>query len=236
MTSVETDTVEKTGQFVEGLIQSVIGRPSTRDEQKMPGPSDISDPCDLCLARKIAGVCGIPMQGGRNGSFSLKAWVGTAVHEKIEQDLPKIYTRAQQEVEVDIAQIPGLGMVKGHVDLYLPDKQHLTDWKTADMEGVYGIKKYKREGPSKRHIGQTSLYAYGLNRAEMPVKGITLVYIPRDSNRRTDIWRYTFPYEEAIAEALLKRLGLLTSVLQSGQTAELTSDPDCFVCNYSFRT
>jgi len=45
--------------FVEGIVVATITRPSARDKQQTPGPSDLADKCDLCVARKIASSLGM---------------------------------------------------------------------------------------------------------------------------------------------------------------------------------
>lgn len=129
--------------FVEGIAVAAITQPSGRDLQRAPGPSDLADKCDVCVARKIAASLGLPDRSDRK--FSLKAWNGTAVHEKLEKDLPALYPHAELEIEVDVADIPGIGLVKGHIDVFLPLKRTLVDYKTTDMAK---LKKYKTEaGP-----------------------------------------------------------------------------------------
>lgn len=129
-----------------------IMKPSARDKQRAPGPSDLADKCDFCVARKIAASLGLA-DGGDRG-FSLKAWLGTAVHEKLERELPKIYPNAELEITVRLGDIPGLGEVVGHVDLYFPDKAAINDWKTTDLDK---LKKYRTAaGPSAYTQGLTA--------------------------------------------------------------------------------
>jgi hypothetical protein len=138
--------------FVEGIAVATITRPSTRDKQKAPGPSDLADKCDLCVARKIAASLGMGSHTERG--FSLKAWLGTAVHEKLERDLPAVYAHAEQEITVDVAQVPGIGLVQGHVDVFLPRKKTLVDWKTTDLKK---LKKYQTQaGPGAYVHGLTA--------------------------------------------------------------------------------
>jgi hypothetical protein len=124
--------------FVEGIAVAAITKPSQRDRQRAPGPSDLADKCDLCVARKIATSLGIGSNTERG--FSLKAWIGTAIHEKLERDLPAVYAHAEQEITVQIADIPGIGLVQGHVDVFLPRKKAAVDWKTTDMKRLKGYR------------------------------------------------------------------------------------------------
>jgi hypothetical protein len=125
--------------FVEGLATSVIMKPSARDEQAALGPSDLADKCDLCVGRKIAASLHMGSPPVRN--FSMKAWNGTAVHEKMERDLPSLYSGAELEVTIDVAHVPGIGLIRGHADLYLPRKKTLVDYKTTDLKKLKGYQK-----------------------------------------------------------------------------------------------
>lgn len=138
--------------FVEGIAVATITRPSQRDQQEAPGPSDLANTCDVCVARKISTSLGLG--GHREGGFSLKAWIGTAVHEKLERDLPHVYRFAEREITVTIGNIPGIGLVKGHVDVFLPKHRAVNDWKTTDLAK---LKKYRTgAGPSAYTQGLTA--------------------------------------------------------------------------------
>jgi hypothetical protein len=160
--------------------------------------------------------------------FSLKAWNGTAVHQKIERDLPRVYAHAQHEITVTIAEIPGLGTIKGHIDLYLPKLATLTDIKTTDMKK---LAVYRAAGVPHAHQGQTMLYLYGLREEGKPADTATLAYIPRDSNRLSDIWVTSCAYRHDIAVGLLNRTRQIVEVVRSGDTSALMSDQDCYVCH-----
>lgn len=142
---------EKIRNFVEGLAVATITKPSARDKQQAPGPSDLADKCDLCVARKISAFLGLGSSPDRG--FSQKAWLGTAIHEKLERDLPSLYKHGEQEITVDVADIPGIGLVRGHVDLFLPKKRTAVDWKSTDVKK---LKAYQTEaGPSAYVQGMT---------------------------------------------------------------------------------
>lgn len=193
----------------------------------MPGPSDLADPCNLCLAKRIMECYGISEVESPE-KFSLKAWNGTAVHEKLERDMPQVYAHGAREITVTIADIEGLGVIRGHIDLYLEHIATVTDYKTTDLDK---LAKYRSFGVPERHKGQTMLYLYGLIREGKPADTATLAYIPRDSNRTSDIWVVSCAYQEAVAVALLERFRKLVEVVRSGATDGLASHPDCFVCN-----
>lgn len=223
-----TDEQKLIRDFVHGLVTATITKKSARDHQRLPGPSDLANPCDLCVARKIAAVCGTPLHTQAEDRFSHKAWIGTAVHEKLERDLPDVYAHAEREITVNIANIEGLGLIKGHVDLYLPVQLTMTDYKTVDMKKLQVI---RATGVPTSHVGQTMLYMYGLKQSDKPVNYATLVYIPRDSNKVSDIWVASCAYREDIALALLNRTRRLVQQIKSGNVTKLESASDCYVCH-----
>lgn len=262
--------------FVEGIAVATITKPSTRDKQEAPGPSDLADRCDLCVARKISASMGLGTNTDRG--FSLKAWLGTAVHEKLERDLPEVYAHAEQEIEVDVADIPGIGKVIGHVDVFLPRKKTLVDWKTTDMKKLVGYQKQagpgayvhglvasERErlailkakdragmlmeaeigemvtlmakssehtgGVPQEYMGQTMLYLYGLRAMGREADYAVLAFIPRDSNKVSDIWVASCAYRPEVAQAVINRAAHLASLVRSGRIGELTAHPECFPCS-----
>lgn len=222
-----SEDLETSRSFATGLILAVITQSSDRDIQRMPGPSDLSNPCDLCVARRIAGATGIDFPQTPN-NFSLKAWVGTSVHQKLERDIPQHNAKAHQELTVRVGRIEGLGEIKGHVDLYLPEVATMSDFKTTDTKKLEVIR--SRRVPVS-HRGQTMLYMRGLRQSGRPCSYATLAYIPRDSTKKSDIWTASCAYREDIAVGLLNRAQDLFRKLQVGDL-DFASDPDCFVCHY----
>lgn len=231
-----------TRAFVRDLVAATITRPTSRDVQRMPGPSDLANPCDMCVGRKIASCLGMATDSNSSGGFStsLKAWIGTAVHQKLEGDLPKIYGRGDrndpnfyQEITVTIGDIPGLGTIKGHVDLYLPKIGTVVDYKTSDLRKINW---YRSTTVPSFHAGQIMLYLRGLRRAQRRAHTAVLVYIPRDSNNIKDIWVASCSYQENIAIGLLNRTRNLVEVVRSGGIENLTSNADCYVCSWGNMT
>lgn len=222
---------QRTRHYTNALIQATITQSSARDVQKLPGPSDLANSCDLCLARRLASSCGVDMsQPPRR--FSLKAWVGTAMHQKLESDLPKVYPYAEQEITVPIETVPHLGAVKGHVDAFFPRKRTMGDWKSTDMKKLDRIMKF---GVPSSHFGQTMLYMYGLKKKGLKCDYATLTYIPRDSDDTSSIWVASCAYREDVAVGLLNRTRSLIDRLKDGDVGSLQSDPDCFVCHVQHR-
>lgn len=213
--------------FVQNLLLGTITMDSDRDLQRMPGPSDLADPCDFCVVEKLTNVIeGTFGKGVR--SFSLKAWIGTAVHEKLERDLEKSGVEHYSELHIQICSIAGLGKIKGHVDLYVPQIRTLVDFKTSDLKR---IQQYRLGGVPLAHRGQTMMYGYGLQRCERPVDHVILAYIPRDSNKETDIWVAASPYREDVALGRIRRIERFMEKISTGDVADVTPDPSCYVCS-----
>jgi hypothetical protein len=218
---------QQTRSFVRDLLMATITMPSSRDEQRMPGPSDLADPCDVCVAHKIALSCGMAIENPNRRNFSLKAWNGTAVHQKIERDLPRVYKHAEQEITVVIGEVEGLGTIKGHIDLYLPLQKAMCDWKTTDLKK---LNVYRTTNVPSSHFGQTMLYMHGLRVSGREAEVANLAYIPRDSNKTSDIWVASCSFREDIALGLLERAAYLTDLVRSGRAGGLEPDAGCFVC------
>lgn len=227
----DPDTEQRSRHFVSSLLLATITQNSSRDVQRLPGPSDLANPCDLCVARRLADSCGIDMKQAAR-YFSLKAWVGTSMHQKLENDLPPVYPYAEQEITVPIEVITGLGAVKGHVDAFFPKKKTMGDWKSTDMKKLDRIMQY---GVPPSHFGQTMLYMYGLKKRGLDCEYATLTYIPRDSEKVSDIWVASCAYREDVAVGLLNRTRSLLDRLKLGDVGSMLSDPDCYVCNVQHR-
>jgi hypothetical protein len=223
----DEDLQYRTRTFVRDLLLATVTTPSSRDKQRMPGPSDLADPCDVCVAHKIALTCGMAIEKSSGKNFSLKAWNGTSVHQKIERDLPRVYPHAEQEITVEVGEVEGLGLIKGHVDLYLPLQKAMCDWKTTDLKK---LNVYRTSGVPSSHFGQTMLYMHGLRRSNRETEVATLAYIPRDSNKTSDIWVASCSFREDVALGLLERARELTALVRSGETGGLQPDQGCFVC------
>ena len=66
--------------------------------------------------------------------------------------MKRIYRHAEQEITVKIGNIPGIGEVEGHTDVFLPRKNTVVDWKSSDVKKIEGYKK----------TGGSGIYTQGL--------------------------------------------------------------------------
>lgn len=223
------DGTEYARRYVADTVRQTIMKQSARDKQSSVGPSDLGDPCDLCLASKMARHGPLAVGQGRDSGFSLKAWVGTAVHEKLERDIELPAEMVKLEERVFIHTIAGYGDIHGHIDLQLALLGIVNDYKTCDMDGDYGLKKIKLNGPPWKHVVQLMLYGYGVRKAGGKADHMTLTYIPRDNNSVDNIYVVAAEYHENIALEALARAESIWAKLVAGES-DFSSDSDCFVC------
>lgn len=141
---------------IRDLAIDTLTQRTARDAQRRIGASDLSDPCDFCLAAKLLGQ-------SRETALSNKTWLGrtmgTAVHGLLEQRLSESNTiantdGAEVETHVWFADLGSYGKVGGSIDLSLPEQ--LVDWKgstrkkTALMQDyLQSLGEYRRGLPSR---------------------------------------------------------------------------------------
>lgn len=213
--------------LMQGIIDGIT-RPSDRDGQRSIGPSEIGNPCDYCvgraLCRKYPELWRSP-DPLHDDHFGLKAWVGTAVHAKLEEDVD--IPGAVKESTITIAELADYGTISGHADLYW--NGIICDYKTTDRAKLDLI---KVNGPPLSYLRQINLYAYGANRyhPEMPVDQVCLLFLPRDSNRLSDGWAFYARHVPEAAEASLRRLEHLWRAVQAGLASDLPGDAECYRC------
>lgn len=172
----------------ENLIKSVLNnqKHSERSKQKAIGPSEIGG----CRRRLWYKMHNQPKTN--DNILRLPAFMGTAIHSMIEEELRKLDVYADTfEVEIEVTD----GQLTGHVDLYIPDRGEIIDWKTTKVKSLSHF-------PSKQQKWQVHLYGYLLSLSGREVKTVTLVGIPRDSDER-DIKIYSEPYDKYVAQDAL---------------------------------
>lgn len=119
-----------------------------RDKQRRIGASNLSNPCDFCLAANLTGDM-------RENSMSKRPWggrvIGTAVHKLLEdrayemltvpdsrhdpeaEELQQILgTDAMPERRLSMGELSTYGEVFTTADLTLPSHRLLVDWKTDE--------------------------------------------------------------------------------------------------------
>lgn len=206
-----------------------------RSQQRDLGPSEIGDPCGRCLAARVLGVY---EYGAGAWDDGWRAWVGTAIHSRLEAAAAYANVKAldsdqparwwpEQTVHPDDTLLPS----GGHADLYDEQTYTVIDWKSITKAK---LQKLRDGGPVpliSRNQGQ--LYGLGYANAGARVDNIALAYVPRDGMYR-DIWVHVEPYDEAMALATLERYRTvrdLCAELGSAVLVALPSSPDCQVCS-----
>lgn len=226
------------GLKVKTLALGLLRAESERDQQKKVGASEIANPCTRCLASRLAGEQQTPSK------YWLGGKIGTAVHGLLEdaiednRDMP-VFANAKVEQKIVLGDIKDYGTVSSKPDLALVDDQHLIDWKTSTRAKSKKIQAWidgKQDAETSytmhKYIGQTQLYAWGLNQAGTPIDGISLVFINRDGTNETDVLEYTFEYDESIALALWGRLENLWEELVNGSHPQSYAGHEhCFNCS-----
>lgn len=168
-----------------------------RSQQVAIGPSEIGDPCDRRIAYRLAEIPEV------NTEFDpWAAIVGTAMHSWLD-DAVSMWMRAHDSKDwLTETALSINSFVQGHSDLYSVEHQAVIDWKGA---GPTVMKKVQANGPSDGYIIQTHIYGYGYEKAGMPVKKVSLVFLPR-AGRLRDMYVWSADYDRSIAERALKRL------------------------------
>lgn len=225
------------GLEVKSLTLGLLNSETERDRQRKVGASQISDPCDKHLAKALSGE---PQQPSK---YWLGGKMGTATHLLLESFIPESKDEdlagAVVEKKIVLGELENYGTINSKPDLYLPARSHLIDWKTATRDKTRKLRKFldgetkdaSSEYTLKKYIGQTQLYAWGLNNAGMEVENISLVFINRDGTNEADIWEHTFPYQEDLAIGLWDRLTWIWDKLTEGEHPDNFSGEDgCFLC------
>lgn len=227
-----------TNSEIMSLTLGLFKQESDRDRQRKVGASQISDPCTRHLAKALLA------EPEPEQKYWMGAKIGTAIHSFLESAIGNssdtTFASALVEQKVTLGKIPGYGTVSSKPDLVLPSSNHLVDWKTSSRPKVKKLKDLVdgvkhdsgAEYTLKKYIGQTQLYAWGMNQADIKVDGISLVFINREGTYENDIWTHTYEYDESFAVALWNRLIRLWDELQNGAHPDnYQPNPECFKCN-----
>lgn len=222
---------------VKDLTIGLFKQKSDRDKQHKVGASNISDPCTRHLAHALVGT---PEQEIK---YYMGGKIGTAIHSFLEHSIDNsddnIFSDALVERKITLGEIDGYGVVSSKPDLVLPSVHHLIDWKTSSRAKVKklqnvvdGLKQDpESEYTLQKYIGQTQLYAWGLNNEGIKIDKATLVFINRDGTYDNDIWTYSVEYSEEFALALWDRVKNLWAALQDGSHPnDYPETKYCFKC------
>jgi len=215
-----------------------------RSVQTAIGPSGIGTECTRWLLHMLAETPE-PTADMPGGLVNHWAWVGTAIHDRLERDVKRspinVDRRFITEVTVTIGQIGGRP-VKGHVDLVDKLALGVVDWKgcgksstqkmkaairkTGGVETVARVGDFAVPGFRGGHPGgkyRAQLQGYGLG--VMLTLGILPAwvmnfFIPRNSTRvdafrSGEVWFWSEPFNPQIAIDALDRCNGLHDLIKS---------------------
>jgi hypothetical protein len=203
-----------------------------RSRQTDLGPSEIGNPCTWCLAAQILGVT--------SSTWEHSAWddgwravVGTATHAWLDEAAAAFNVRnnvARWLPEVRVHPDARLLPSGGSCDLFDSETHTVIDHKTTTKAKLAN---YRLNGPGLQYRRQAHLYGKGYRAAGHDVHHVALAFWLRDGMLR-DLYVWTEPYSEQIADETLARYDALRALCESGGPAVLDSlppDPDCAQCS-----
>lgn len=200
---------------------AIINQP--RSLQLTIGPSEIGNPCDRCLAHKLAGTPEAPEVGWL-------PFIGTCVHEALENILLRHEnTRATlgmpgrflAENRVTVGHIGQ--PISGSTDLFDTHSGTVIDWKIV---GTTTLKTVRAHGAKPQYRKQAHLYGKGWEDAGYTVKSVLVAFLPRNaiSLRQGRTWQE--PYDRTVADAALEHANNLhTAITTFGLQHVLASLP-----------
>lgn len=219
------------------LAIAILKTSTKRDKQVSIGGSEIGNPCDYCLSRRLA------MKTTHYEIEPVKSpyWLGSKLstynHLGAEEDVRTRQERGEiielqgalMEQRVEIGELEGYGTIGSRFDLLLPTG-NLMDWKFSKKDY---IERFKAYGVSQQYRVQQHSYCYAINKhlGHDFVRRWTLVYVSKDGSQDKDIWTKTENYDIQVFQDAWSRLEELWEYVRYGNDLEaLKSDPDCFVC------
>lgn len=209
----------------------------------MLGPSELGERCEFCLGEKLMLVKKGTSRASVKHRFSYAAWVGTAIHEKLDRAMGALETEVftVRELTLMIASIPGLGDVWGHTDCYVPEWGEVVDYKTKlDKEAVYKLLHQEEQARTlgvlsprlEKMWDQTMLYGLGVERSGKPVEAVSLVVLPRYSDDVGEIKTVTRRYDRDRALGVIDRVVQTAEKLRIFGVTSLAIGSDCYTCQY----
>ncbi|MCI1962863.1 MAG: hypothetical protein LKJ18_02020 [Ancrocorticia sp.] len=236
------DTPRGWMDVIRALIEdSIVTAP--RSLQKSIGPSEIGNPCDHCLAARLAGW--VKNEHG----VAWLPFIGTCVHEHFERFFARLSEAGTldslQEARVTVGQIGGRD-VTGSTDLYLPDEGGnpvmtgmTVDWKIVGKSKLDLVKAHQH--PGKQYEVQAHLYAKGWNDAGHPTSHVCVYFMPRNATSLDQGYVWIAKYDPGIAQAALDRANQINDTLTALEAFSvqardewirgLPRDPDCWDCS-----
>lgn len=193
-----------------GVIETSISA-HPRSQQKRIGPSEIGNPCDRCLAHKLAGTQPTEQKP------SWKPALGTAIHAQLEHWFSntdgELAGHFECERKVMVGQIAGED-ITGSCDLWMPAVGLVNDWK---LVGPKQLTRYKNHNPPEQYRVQAHLYARGFALTGEHPQQVAITFLPRDGELSlAHFW--TEAYSEQVALDALERATRLANNIEALRT------------------
>jgi hypothetical protein len=204
------------------ITDAIVNDP--RSLQKAIGPSEIGDPCEYCLANRLAGTPEKP-------EVAWLTYAGKAVHAQLERDFRRAglpwLPEARNLVVGEIDGIP----VKGTSDILHFQDGCGIDWKYV---GSKTMTKVRHGGPPAVYRAQGHLYGRGWSLLGFKVNHVGIFFLPREAQSLSSAVWWAEAYDEQIAlEALARADALAKRINTFGLEAvlpELEKLPGCYDC------
>jgi len=225
---------------VKDIAVALLRQQSDRDKQKLIGASDFSDPCAYHLAKKLIG------ESDDVQKYWLGAKIGTGVHTVLENAIENVDLAEIPELEgalverkIVLGELPGYGVIKSKPDLAMVKGTHLVDWKTTLRPKSRKMQRVLFEDADlpdmqytlEKYYAQTQIYAFGLNKDQISIDGISVVFVNRDGTTEDDVWTWTFEYNPEYAQKAWDRLvGIWDSLQADPSPEQFDRHPECFKC------
>ena len=214
------------------IIQA-LQAPTERDKQRLVGASQIGG-CPYHLG--LAMLQSHDLAEKEETPSGMGAWIGTGVHLNIEHTLN--LPDSKQELQVEIFDIPGYGMVKGNVDMFW--RNRVWDWKVLGKASMQKMQFQYRQTPNRiphtTYRTQQHLYGFGLIQAGYKVEDVNIVAIPKLSNRFEDIQLFTEAYNQELVDKSIERAKTIWQFASDGRLNDLPRDLDnCYDCSSGIR-
>lgn len=193
-----------------------------RSQQRAIGMSEVGGECDREIAYKLAGTT--PTRFDDDPMVTI---VGTGIHLVLADMFRRIDNgRGRWLIEhpVEYQGIPG------SADAYDRRKRLLIDWKSTAKSKIRRIAK---DGPPRRYIVQSQLYAQALRQIGEDPQRIAIVYLARDG-KLDDLFVWPLSVDPTIADAAVGRLNDIKKTLEVKNAGSITPTPThlCGWCDW----
>jgi hypothetical protein len=174
------------------IEQQDMARP--RSMQREVGPSDLGDPCDHCLAAKLAGWQKRP-------EVAWLPYIGTAVHAQLAEAFHGEDWASEQHLA--IGKVAGT-WIKGTADLIHWPTRTVIDFKVV---GKTTLDAARRGKVSEQYRNQVHLYGHGFRASH-----VAIAFLPRNEISLNTMVYWTEPYDATVARSALQRAESLVGV------------------------